>query len=160
MSPHVPRQHTVVILKRGDKAIVWPPYLVVWPEDYVTFSTVGVSAKIEFPNSAAFMGADKNHQPTSEKPSWKAVVESATGIEGVIRMKKDETYRVRLADGEVAMASYRVGREETPEKGKNIIFGNNTQVYAYSVFCEEINDFAEGNSSPVMIIEPPPVGGG
>ncbi len=156
MGPYVPKQHKVVILRRGDKAIVWPPYLVASPEDYVTFSAVGVSARIEFPNAAAFMEEDRNHQPTSEKPTWKVAVEVPVGLEGVIRIAKGSTYRVRLASGYGAMDRYRLDGV-TLESAKKIIFGNNTQVYAYSVFCEEINDFAEGNSSPVMMIEPPPI---
>jgi len=159
MAEYVPKENKVVILKRGDRAVVWPPYLVVTAGDYITFSTIGVTAKIEFPLELAFERDGSTHSPTEEKPSWSGVEKASGGREAIIRVNPGASYRVKLQDGKDATKELRSTDGTFGERATNMISGN-TQIYAYSVFCMEINDFAEGNSSPVILIEPPPLGGG
>jgi hypothetical protein len=146
----------VMIVRRGDRAIVWPPYLAVEEGDYITFTTVGVSAKIEFPVDLPFEPNSSTHSPTEEKPGWEGVENSHGGVEAILRLNPDSSMTVKLKDHEksTALAEFRSPDGALTKYADTMLFGN-TQVYAYSVFCLEINDFAEGNSSPVMMIEPP-----
>jgi hypothetical protein len=146
----------VMIVKRGDRAIVWPPYLAVAEGDYITFVTVGVSAKIEFPVDLPFEENGSTHSPTEDKPKWAGVENAQGGHEAIIRVQPDSSVTVKLkaADKSSAKAELRSDDSDLHKYAETMLFGE-TQVYAYSVFCMEINDFAEGNSSPVIMIEPP-----
>ena len=161
--PSIPTWKEVFIIRRGDKAIVWPPVLVAEEGDYITFKTLGVSAKIEFPFDGPFEPDKSNHHPTREKPGWVGVENLQSGVEASIRVKLDSTTTVRLKneDDSTALAELRDTSGVFKTNGANMVKGN-VQIYTYSVFCVEINDHAEGNSSPVIMIEPPqpPRGGG
>ena len=146
----------VMIVKRGDRAMVWPPYLTVTEGDYITFATIGVSAKIEFPLDLPFEPDGSTHDPTEEKPKWNGVENSQGGLEAIIRVGQNSSVTVKLKENakSTATAELRAPDGALKTYAETMLFGN-TQVYAYSVFCVEINDFAEGNSSPVIMIEPP-----
>jgi len=146
----------VLIVKRGDRAMIWPPYLAAEEGDYITFTTVGVSAKIEFPLDLPFEESGSTHSPTEEKPAWSGVENSHGGLEAIIRVQLNASVTIKLKDHEksTALAELRAPDGALKEYGETMAFGN-TQVYTFSAFCPEINDFAEGNSSPVIMIEPP-----
>jgi hypothetical protein len=146
----------VMIIRRGDRAIVWPPYLAVEEGDYIKFTTVGVSAKIEFPVDLPFEPNSSTHSPTEEKPAWDGVENSQGGLEAIVRLDPNTSKTVKLLDSHksTALADLRSPDGTLAKYGETMLYGN-TQVYAYSVYCVEINDFAEGNSSPVVMIEPP-----
>jgi hypothetical protein len=148
---------SVYIIRRGEKAIVWPPYVNAHEGDYITFKTLGVSAKIEFPFDEPFEAdsSPTHYNPTPDKPSWIGVENAQGGLEAIVRVGVGKQVRVKLKDEgkSEALKKLRVDRV-MGEAGENMAHGN-VQVYSYSVFCPEINDFAEGNSSPVIMIEPP-----
>jgi len=155
----VPKVNKVMIVKRGNRAVVWPPYLAVTEGDYITFSAVGVSAKIEFPLNLAFEADGSTHSPTEENPAWSGVENVQGGTEAIVRINKSSSYTVKLTDGKDAKTELRSADSMFAESAENMLTGE-TQIYSYSVFCKEINDFAEGNSSPVIMIDPPrkPIG--
>ena len=159
MADYAPKLLKVVIVKRGDRAIVWPPYLVASAGDYVTFSSFGLTTRIEFPLDLAFEPNKSNHSPTTEEPSWSGVENVQGGMEAIVRLEPGASCRVKLADGTAATQELRAAEGVLKGRAADMLSGN-TQVYTYSVFCLEINDFAEGNSSPVIMIEEPPLGGG
>jgi hypothetical protein len=152
--PSIPNWKEVYILRRGDKAIVWPPVLMAEQGDYVTFRALGVSAKIEFPLDEPFELDDSKHQPTAVKPAWKGVENPANRHEAVVRVDIDKSVTIKVKEESDALSYIRGEDDAFNGRGGSLAKGN-TQVYAYSVYCLEINDFAEGNSSPVMMIEPP-----
>jgi hypothetical protein len=154
--PSITNWKEVFIIRRGDKAIVWPPVLVAEEDDYITFKTLGVSAKIDFPFDEPFEPEKSSHQPTIEKPGWDGVENLQSGFEASIRVGLDSTTTVKLkAEGKSnALGELRNASGALKENGANMVKGN-VQIYTYSVFCAEINDHAEGNSSPVIMIEPP-----
>ena len=113
-----------------------------------------MSAKIEFPLDLAFEENGSDHSPTAERPKWDGVENAPAGFEATVRVGMDSSTTVKLTDGKKAIAELRSSDGTFGERAKNMI-STNTQIYAYSVFCVEINDFAQGNSSPVIMIEPP-----
>jgi len=154
--PSLPNWKEVFILRRGDKAVVWPPLLVVEEGDYITFTALGVSAKIEFPFDEPFEANASTHSPSADKPGWSGVENMPAGLEAVVRVGADSATTIKVKD---AGKSAALGELRDPDgafkgSGASMVFGN-VQVYTYSVFCVEINDHAEGNSSPVIMIEPP-----
>jgi hypothetical protein len=154
--PSIPNWKEIFIIRRGDKAIVWPPVLVAEEDDYITFTTVGVSARVELPFDAPFEQNSSAHQPTAEKPGWSGVENLPNGVEAAVRVGLDSATTVKL---KAAGKSNALGELRDPDgvfgkSGEKMVYGN-IQVYTYSVFCLEINDHAVGNSSPVIMIEPP-----
>jgi hypothetical protein len=149
-----PKINQVFILKRGDRAIVWPPYLAVKGNEYIRFIALGVSAKIEFPLDMPFEANGSTHSPTAEKPAWSGVENAQGGTEAILRLKEDAPVMLKLTDQESARTELRNDDGLFARSADKMLSGE-TQIYSYSVFCPEINDFAEGNSSPVIMIEPP-----
>ncbi|MFC1800069.1 hypothetical protein ACFL2Z_04055 [Candidatus Eisenbacteria bacterium] len=154
--PSIPNWKEVFIIRRGDEAIVWPPVLIAEADDYITFKTLGVSARIEFPFDGPFEPNNSTHQPTAEKPGWIGVENLPNGVEAGIRVGMDLTTTVKLKadDKSNALGELRDPDGVFGKSGESMVKGN-IQVYTYSVFCVEINDHAIGNSSPVIMIEPP-----
>jgi hypothetical protein len=162
--PSIHNWKEVFIIRRGDKAIVWPPVLIAEEGDYITFKTMGVSAKIEFPFDGPFEPNKSTHHPTETNPAWDGVENLQSGVEATVRVQMDSTTTVKLleSDKSTALGELRNTSGVFGDKGENMVYGN-VQIYSYAVYCLEINDFAEGNSSPVIMIEPPqppkPIGG-
>ncbi len=156
MADYVPKWREVFILRRGDKAVVSPAVLMVSRGDYLTFTTLGVSAKIEFPFDEPFEKDGSGHQPTVEKPRWTGVENAQGGIEAIVRVDLDSTKTIKLKveGNSKALAEIRDPNGVFKGRAENMVYGN-VEVYTYSVFCVEINDHAVGNSSPVIMIEPP-----
>ncbi len=152
-----PKVHTVVIVRRGNRAIVWPPYLLATATDFIRFRALGVSAKIEFPLDLAFEAdpSPPDYHPTADAPAWTGVENLPGGLEAVVRVAENGDTVVKLAKQDRAVSELSTAGGSFAERAVNLVSGD-VQIYAYSVFCLEINDFAEGNSSPVIMIEPPP----
>jgi hypothetical protein len=142
MSNGTGQEHRVTIFTQGGSTKVWPPYLVVKAGDSVTFRAIGTSATVIFPHCAAF---DMAVTPQ------KNFVQPQQGSEILIRVGKDEPASVVTQKDTVKMdlANLR------SRWGGSMVTEDNCQIYAYSVYCGELNDLAQGQSSPVMIIEPP-----
>ena len=51
---------------------------------------------------------------------------------------------------------FTVRRKKTSKPYKVIVRPRKAKEYAYAIYCKQYDDFAEANSSPIMIIEPPP----
>jgi len=152
----IPNWKEVFILKRGDKAIVWPPVLVAEADDFITFKAMGVSARIELPFDGPFEPNNSTHQATAEKPGWIGIENLQGGVEAGVRGGLDSatTIKLKADDKSNALSELRNPDGVFGKSGASMVYGN-VQVYTYSVFCVEINDHAIGNSSPVIMIEPP-----
>lgn len=134
--------HRVTIFIHGGKAKVWPPYVTALPKDTITFSTINTEARITLPNRHAFATHDKLYYMEHD-------------TRGGIDLKEGEAVTLDLKDTISKML------EEFPVDSRgNMVTEKGAQTYAYTVFCVTANDYAEGNSSPVIFIEPPPKGGG
>ena len=151
-----PRVHDVYVIKRGAGAMVWPPFLAAKGKDWIRFTTVGVSAKIEFPYDGPFERdpSPPSHHPTPENPSWVGVENLQGGPEAAVRVGLNKSTVIRLNDGDSARTELGSTDGTFGATAREMLHGPN-QIYAYSVFCREINDYAVGNSSPVIMIEPP-----
>ena len=154
--PSISNWKEVFIIRRGDKAIVWPPVLVAEEGDYINFTAVGVSAKIELPFDGPFEADSSTHQPSAEKPAWVGVENLQSGVEASIRVGVDSSTTIKLKDQTKSNALADLRDPDGYFAGKTdcMVYGN-VQLYTYSVYCVEINDHAIGNSSPVIMIEPP-----
>jgi hypothetical protein len=126
----------VMVISYQGKHVVWPPYVVVAHGEEVLFKGVGVDATVFLPMPDMFEDEIEVHTGTARtnKPAQK------TGKGMVLEVGKQHT-AVRV--------------KKTADLGD---YATRT-AYPYSVYCKEANTFAEGNSAPVMIIEPPPNGG-
>lgn len=131
--------HRVTIFKHAGLVKVWPPYLVVRAGDSVVFSTIGTSATIVFPNHMAFDG-DKCDFDTHDH-----------GSEAVFRVPKNGAV-LAVTQGELTKAGLATLRERPEDL---MVTDANDQIYAYSAYCGDFNDHGIGQSSPVMLIEPP-----
>jgi hypothetical protein len=136
------QEHKVTVFAHAGVAKVWPPYIVVKAGDSVKFSAVGTSATIIFPHKGAF---------DTDKMDANDFEEQAGGWEILLRLTTDgSAVAVTQADElKMDLDGLRSRSHSTAVTEKNY------QVYAYSVYCGEVNDLAQGQSSPVMIIEPP-----
>jgi hypothetical protein len=132
-------RHRVTIFKHGGQVKVWPPYLVVKAGDSVVFTTIATSATLVFPHHMAF---DKD-ECDFDTPS--------NGMEAVFRVPKNGA-TLMVTQGELTKAGLSTLRE-LPED--LLVTDANDQIYAYSVYCGDFNDHGQGQSSPVMLIEPP-----
>jgi hypothetical protein len=139
MSNGTTTTHRVTIFKHAGLVKVWPPYVVVKAGDSVVFSTIGTSATVVFPNSQAF---DK------EKCTFDT---NDGGTEAIFRVAKNGAELI-VTQGELTKAGLAPLRE-LPED--LVVTDANDQIYAYSVYCGDFNDHGIGQSSPVMLIEPP-----
>jgi hypothetical protein len=135
-------EHRVTIFKHGGVTRVWPPYVVVKAGDSVSFRAIGTSAMLVFPHAAAFNTAQMD-PGEYEKPE--------VGSEILIRVGMDKPVQAVTQSSKDKMD---LGGLRSRWQG-SAVTADNCQIYAYSVFCGELNDLAQGQSSPVMIIEPP-----
>ena len=125
------KMETVYILSYSGKNIVWPPVVVLDGGDTVKFQAVNTDATIFLEGALSFEGMEK----------------SAESLD----VPKKHTLSLKVKP--------QVRRQKPPggltPAGTEALAG----VYPYSVYCVEGNDFAEGNSSPIMVLEPPPEDG-
>jgi hypothetical protein len=122
----------VRIFSYGGKNVVWPPYVFVQPGEVVVFKPVNTEGTVYLPRPEIF-----------EVASAAQVASTAGGI------------KLRLG-GSSGVASIRIKSQVSAAAGAAPLAASPAPgVYPYSVYCKNANDFAEGNSSPVMIIEPP-----
>jgi hypothetical protein len=128
---------TIVIASFGGKSVVWPPVLVVKPGEEIQFKAVGTSATVFLPKPDAFRDVDALGAPAA--PTRSVVAVGAQGVK--IKVK---------GQAATALGASAASAAGSPAPG----------IYPYAVYCKASNDFAEGNSSPVMIIEPPDPPGG
>jgi hypothetical protein len=125
----------VLIITVNGKNVVWPPYLVVKKLDSVVFRGVNTSATVVLPKPGLF---------EEEEPE-----ETKSGLAGLsFRVDKGKKKRIKVRKN-AQLRDFPGRIKETandyPVPG----------IYPYAVYCEDGNDFAVGNSSPVIIIEPP-----
>jgi hypothetical protein len=141
MSNGTTSEHRVTIFAHAGVTKVWPPYLIVKAGDSIVFKTIGTSATVLFPHSAAFDPVASE----SEK------LETSGVGTALLRVETDDTTKlVTQSDLEkMDLAGLR-----SRSRG-SAVTDTNCQIYAYSVYCDNVNDVAMGQSSPVMIIEPP-----
>jgi hypothetical protein len=139
MSNGTTTRHRVAVFKHSGQVKVWPPYLVVRAGDQVVFSAIGTSATVVFPHSLAF-DSDKCEFDTPK-----------IGMEAIFRVGKNSA-TLMVTQGDLTKAGLTTLRD-LPED--LMVTDANDQIYAYSVYCGEVNDHGQGQSSPVMIIEPP-----
>lgn len=132
-------EHRVTIFKHGGVIKVWPPYLVVKAGESVVLSTIGTSAMVVFPYHKAF---------DAGKCDFDLV---ANGEEAVFRVPLNGAIRI-VTQGSLADAGLGTLRSML---GDAAVTPTNDQIYAYSVYSGESNDHGQGQSSPVMMIEPP-----
>jgi hypothetical protein len=125
----------VMVISYQGKHVVWPPYVVVAQGEEVMFKAVGVDATVFLPMPEVFEETVDIHDGTAR--SSEPVQKTDKGL--VLRVGKKHT-------------AIRVKKPASPDY-------TTRTAYPYSVYCKEANTFAEGNSAPVMIIEPPPNGG-
>jgi hypothetical protein len=123
----VNKTEAVHIISYAGKNIVWPPVIVLDGGDTIRFRAVNTDATVFFKGALSFEGM-QNDEEILKVPK-----------KHVLAMKvKPKVLKKGPAGG-------------LKPEGTEAVAG----VYPYSVFCSEGNDFAEGNSSPVMILEPP-----
>jgi len=123
----------VMIFNHGGKNLVWPPCLLVKPGEKVTFKVANPGTRIYFPEREIF--DETGSQSLSDTGRGTMLNLGSDGMTLTVRSQPDLQ---TLASQVSGSASAQLPR-----------------VYPYSVYCSCGNDFAEGHSSPVMIIEPP-----
>jgi hypothetical protein len=135
------QERHVNIFSVGGKNVVWPPYLLLKWGETVVFRAVNTPVTMHLP-----MPALLGHWPEKNE-------------ETIATLKTDGIMFKIPAGG---LKRFRVRDRKFDKKLKKWIKDNKLSrayptrtVCAYSAFCEEVGDFAEGNSSPVMILEPP-----
>jgi hypothetical protein len=129
----------VRIFSYGGKNVVWPPYVFVQPGEVVIFKPVNTEGTVYLPRPEIFDVASAAVASTAG--GIKLRVGGSSGVAS-IRIKSQGSAAVGSA---VSTAVGIAPLVASPAPG----------VYPYSVYCKNANDFAEGNSSPVMIVEPP-----
>jgi len=140
LSKNIKERH-VSIFSVGGKNVVWPPYLFVKEGETVVFHAVNTPVTILLPKPAMLLDKEKKEDKRIETLTEQGVLFQIP--EGKLKRftarnrKLDKKFKKWLKDKKLA--------REYPIRG----------AYAYSVFCDKMGDFAEGNSSPVMIFEPP-----
>jgi len=125
--PKVKKTAVVHIISYPGKNIVWPPVVVLDGGDTVQFRAVGTDATIFLQGALSFEGM--------------------TEASELFKVPKKHMLEVTVKPLVVTEKPF----EGLTPGGTEAVAG----IYPYSVFCSEGRDFAEGNSTPVMIIEPP-----
>lgn len=126
----------VVIMSYGGKTMVWPPCVVVRPGEEVVFKCLNTPAAVFLPKPEIFtVGA--------------ALASTSTAAGVTMSLSSNQAVGKLKVKGETIS----VGGKTTYAPGSAA-----PGVYPYSAYCKSPNDFAEGNSSPVIIIEPPDPG--
>lgn len=118
---------TVKILSYGGRSIVWPPVVVVDGEDTIRFHAVNTDATIFLESAFCF------EEMENERELFALHKRHVLDIKVKPNIKADK-----------ASADLRA-------TGRDAVGG----IHPYSVYCTESNDFAEGQSAPVIMIEPP-----
>ncbi len=132
----------VRIISHGSKNIVWPPCVIVKEGETVTFKAVNTEAKVFLPRPELFEFED------NPRPSGGG---SMAASRGVLKVKdRPVAVKVKLRSASAGVAP---GGKEPPEEVR--VASSLPTIYPYAVYCENGNDFAEGNSAPFMVIEPP-----
>jgi len=122
----------VMVFNHAGRNMVWPPCILVKPGERVTFKVATPGSRIYFPEREIF-----------DETGTRAMTAVGRGV--MVNLgSKGTTLTARSERSLQRMAS----------KAKQPVV-NLPRVYPYSVYCSCGNDFAEGHSSPVMIIEPP-----
>ena len=129
------QERHVNIFSAGGKNVVWPPYLVVKEGETVVFRAINTSATIHLPRPAVL------EDEAGE-------IETQTTDDIVFQVGEGKRKRFKARKRDTKFKNWLKAKKltkEYPTRG----------VYTYSVYCQKGGDFAEGNSSPVMILEPP-----
>ena len=128
----------VNIFSVGGKNVVWPPYLFVKEDEAVCIRAVNTSVTILLPKPAVLWDpAEKLEMMSNEGVLFQIPAGGCKWF--VARDRKKDTKFTRWLKTKKLTKEY-------PVRG----------AYPYSVYCDKGGDFAEGNSSPVMLVEPPP----
>jgi hypothetical protein len=122
-----PKTVDVLVASLKKKNIVWPPVVVLDGGDTVRFQAVNTDATIFLEGALSFEGMTQQSE--------------------VFRVPKKRILEITVKPDVVAQEP----SGGLTAEGAEAVAG----AYPYSVFCSEGCDFAEGNSSPVMLIEPP-----
>ncbi len=132
----------VRIISFAGRNVVWPPYVVVKQGETVTFIAVNTEATVFLPKPELFELAETAGPGVGEaKIMGRAVLKVKDKPVSVKVRSKPHRSHPNAGIGQAG-----AGRLESfPIPG----------IYPYAVYCENGNDFAEGNTSPIMIIEPP-----
>lgn len=135
-----PKTVEVTIFCTTEKSVVWPPYAIVAEGDTVIFRAVNTAAQVSLPKPALL-------EDVTESVISK--IDTTLGEVASFRIKKKGKRRFKIrGKGDL-------GSIIAPE----IVRGYDLPgAYPYSVYCEERGEYAEGGSSPVMLIEPPDKG--
>jgi len=118
---------TVNVLCYNGKNIVWPPVAVVDGGDTVRFHAVNTDATIFIQSALSFEGMESDKE--------------------LFELPKRHTLDLKVKPNVKADKS----SADLSTEGQDAVGG----VYPYSVYCKDANDFAEGNSNPMILIEPP-----
>jgi hypothetical protein len=121
------KTEVVYIVSYSGKNLVWPPVVVLDGGDTVRFRAVNTDATIFIEDALSFEGM------TERSELFKVPKKHVLDVK-----VKPEVIATEPPDGMTA-------------EGTQALAG----IYPYSVFCSEGREFAEGNSTPVMLIEPP-----
>jgi hypothetical protein len=118
---------TVQIISYAGKSIVWPPVAVADGGDTVRFHAVNTDATILIQSAFCFEGMENETEVIALPKRY------------VLDMKVKPNIKADKASADLSPS------------GVDAVAG----VYPYSVYCTDSNDFAEGQSAPVIMIEPP-----
>jgi len=122
----------VMVYNHRGKNMVWPPCVLVKPGETVTFKVAAPGSRVYFPEREVF-----------KETGTRGMTAIGRGV--MVNLGQDgTTLTVRPERSLRRMA----GKAKQPAASL-------PRVYPYSVYCSCGNDFAEGNSSPILIIEPP-----
>lgn len=115
------------------KCIVMPGYVCAQPGHKIQFKAVNTEVTVFIPDEVV---VGKSDRVFTLKPQQK---------KNIVIMKEAIEQSIGLADTETDKhwAKYGIPGE-----------------FPYAVYCHDIHDFGVGNSSPVMILEPPERNGG
>ena len=132
----------VRIISHGRKNIVWPPCVVVRQGETLTFKAINTEATVFLPKPELFE-FEGNPRPSAG--------EGMAASRGVFKVKdRPVAVKVKLRSAPAGVAP---GGKEPAEDVR--VACSLPTIYPYAVYCENGNDFAQGNSSPIMILEPP-----
>jgi hypothetical protein len=118
---------TVSIINYGGKSVVWPPVAIVDGGDTIRFHAVNTNATVFIQTAFSFEGMEK------DKELLDLPIRHVLDVKVKPNVKSDKASADLSAGGEDALGG----------------------VHPYSVYCAGGNDFAEGNSNPMILIEPP-----
>jgi hypothetical protein len=122
----------VMIFNHRGRNMVWPPCVLVKPGDEVIFKVAAPGSRLYFPEREVF-----------KETCTRGMTAVGRGV--MVNLGADGTALTVRSQGALQKMSGKAKKQEE----------NLPRVYPYSVYCACGNDFAEGNSSPVLIIEPP-----